>query len=420
MKAASPHIIRFEHQKLKVGQTYNGVEFKEEHLKALQLHYGNGVSYYNLIHRGIQLNEYVGVLQVGSLTIEILPKADKDLNTNDWQKLLIGMLKASGLLKVKAPSSSALRLQSNSILDLYIELFLNETEYLLKRGLIKQYRTTEGNQMVLKGALLFGRHLTKNMVHAERFYTRYKVYDTEHTIHKILYKTLVLLKQIHLKPGLQGRIYQLLLFFPEMPDLKVSEATFHRIVYNRKTDSYKNALDISRLLLLSYHPDLMKGQNHVLALLFDMNQLWEKFVLASLRKKLGTDYKIKGQSSKTFWIPKQGYKSGIRPDIVVEFKDQVWVLDTKWKNIGDTNPGPDDLRQMYVYHEYFNAQKVALIYPGNNILRSGNYAPKSNGDSNLKECCIISLKTETHIEEWQNEIATQIGAWAQNGTEQIA
>lgn len=414
----SKHITVFEHQAIKLYQEIDGVPFDLNTLKALQSYFGeNGVPYFTLIHNGIRFNEYVGAIQVGNIVIEVLPKADNDFagtfEKKRWRDILIDMLFAVGLFDIHAPSSSSLKLKSNSILDLYFELFINEVEYLLNSGLVKQYRNKEGNVNSLKGSLKFGKHIQQNLTHQERFYVSHTTFDVEHKLHFIIYKTIRLLKQINTNAAIHSRIGALLLNFPEMSDLNVSESIFDRIVYNRKTLIYKKSIDIARLLLLHYHPDVSRGKDHVLALMFDMNYLWEQFVYVSLRKHKESSTTITAQTSKFFWKPKTGYRSKIRPDIVVnKGKANCVVLDTKWKNLNGYNPSPDDLRQMFVYHEYYNAQRVALIYPGSvTESNSGTYFdPKTSMESD-KECSIISLSVEPEIRKWQKNIYTEFQDW---------
>ncbi len=413
MKSNNNIITAFEHQIIKVDHKYNNVTFTEEHRDALESFYGKGVPYYSLVHKGIQFNEHVGIIQVGKLIIEILPKADKTEDTPKWRNVLIGMLKSVGAFDIQAPSQSSLSLKSNFILDLYFELFIKELEYLIHKGLIKKYRKIEGNTTSLKGALSFGKHIQKNLVHQERFFVKYNTYDQQHLIHQVLFAALSLLKSINSNTQLQSRIGTLFLNFPEMPSLKVNEATFERIIYNRKNQEYKNAVEIARLLLLNYHPDLSKGQNNVLAIMFDMNLLWERFVYVCLRKKCNPNFTVKAQYSKYFWKPLSGNRATIRPDIVINFtspegEKHNFILDTKWKNIGGNNPSPEDLRQLFVYHEYFNAKKVALLYPGAWNIRKGNYFNKTDNNLSNKECSVITLPTNETITEWQNDIVNKI------------
>jgi len=362
----------------------------------------------------VKFNAHVGVIKVGELSIEILPKADKHSTDKDtWRNLLIDMMRAVGLFTIHAPTTSSLSIKTNFILDLYFDLFLREVEYLFHKGLIKKYRKTEGNKFALKGSLIFSKQIQQNLVHQERFYVRHSTYDQEHLLHQLLYKTLLLLKRINTNVALKSRIGALLLHFPEMKDLTVTEATFNKIIYNRKTESYQEVMKIARLLLLNYHPDLSRGRNDVLALMFDMNTLWERFVFVSLRKNMDKSIKVKAQNTEHFWRPSGGRSRKVRPDIVITDGDRNIVLDTKWKNIGKGRPSIEDLRQMYVYADLFDAEKVALVYPGEGNPISGNYY-NTGLQSFEKECALLPIELPTekgqhiNIKNWQKMIGKRM------------
>ncbi len=415
------HIITvFEHETLR--RDKGEKKLTKPQLKSLQLFYGEkGVPYYSLIHHGVKFKEFVGVIQIGKTVIEILPKADKPkVNTlkedkpktdkDHWREVLIGMLRAVGIFNIHAPSSSHLQLKANAVLDLYFELYVKELEYLLHRGLIKKYRKTEGNATVLKGSIQFAQHINKNLVHKERFYVQYSTYDKEHPLHAILYKALKLLSHINTHVALSSRLASLLASFPDMPDVKVTESLFERIVINRKTAPYKNAIAIARLLLLNYHPAVNQGNNHILALLFDMNVLWERFVYATLRKHQSNTTTVATQDTKRFWQPEAGSCSKIKPDIVLnKGKENCMVIDTKWKNLKN-NPSAEDLRQMFVYMKYYKAEKVALVYPGDGSIVCGEYYEETTEELTKKTCSVVSIEVKND-KAWQKHLHQQVSKW---------
>lgn len=353
----------FEHQTLKASKEG---QFQPRHLEALQRFYGeNGTPFFSLVHNGVKFCEQVGVIQVGELTLQVLPKIDRvSDNSETWHSVLIDMLKAVGAFKVAAPTTSNLRIKSNSILELYIELFVVECEYLLHHGLVKKYRQKEGNLKSLKGTLLFSKNIKHNLIHQERLYTTHTTYDTQHVLNAILYKTLCLLRHINTSSALKSRIAKLLLYFPEQKDVKVGEALFARVVFNRKTITYRNAIEIAKLLLLNYHPDVVRGQNHVLALMFDMNQLWERYVYRTLSRMSNGRYKVTAQANRVFWESAKSYSQRIKPDLIIEIGDEVIVLDTKWKTPESFRPADSDLKQMFAYNHRFKAKHSMLLYPG--------------------------------------------------------
>ena len=415
----------FEHQSIKLGDVIDDVTFDEASLKGLKGYYGEkGVPYYSLTNNGVKFNEFVGVIQIRNTVIEVLPKADKSNDDKKyWQELLVKMLSAVGLFDIQSTSDSSLKLKSNSILDLYFALFIKEIEYLLHSGLAKKYRKKEGNVTALKGSIQFAKHIQQNLTHQERFYVRHTTYDVEHKLHFILHKTIRLLKQINTNAELNSRIGVLLLHFPEMPDIKVTEATFDTLVFNRKTQAYKKAIGIAKLLLLQYHPDVITGRHNVLALMFDMNKLWEKFVYVSLRKYKKPHIKVSAQITKSFWRSSDnGQYSSMIPDIVInnENSKECIVLDTKWKNLNGASPSSDDLRQMYVYHKYYKATRVALVYPGTVTEENeGEFERIDDIENEIQNICsVITLNTndktegQKPISVWQEQISKKIFEFA--------
>jgi 5-methylcytosine-specific restriction enzyme subunit McrC len=396
----------FEYGTLRLGQEYNGVEFSPEMLDSLEcFHAANKTKYFKLIRNGIEFCNYVGVIQVGGIQIEVLPKLDKQAaDTTVWRNNLIGMLRVVGAFKVEAPSKGMLSLKSNSILELYFDLFIAEVEYLVRTGLIKQYRRQTQNINSLKGALDFPRHLARNIIHQERFYTRSSVYDHEHIWHKIIKQTIDLIRMLSKSADLHNRIEALNLSFPELSSIKITQQTFSSLIYSRKTEAYRTAIEIARLLLLSFHPDLANGNNNVLALMFDMNLLWESFVYHCLRKQLvknSDSYTIRAQVSKLFWSSDKMRKN-LRPDMIIERNDKTMkiVLDTKWKDVSDAGPSSDDLQQLFAYSQLFGSAKNALVYPSSDdYSQHGHYETQDKVSGS-----VICIGLNGEFKNWQDDI----------------
>jgi 5-methylcytosine-specific restriction enzyme subunit McrC len=347
----------FEHERLVVDQQ----GFTQGHLDALlklnDLHEGK---YFQPIARGIKFNQYVGVIQVDGLSIEINPKADKDDDRNRWKGVLLGMLKACGHLKASSTGPARVKRQHLNLLEVYFELYLLELEGLIRKGLIKQYRKRTHNVKALKGKLEFAGNIQRNLIHKERFYTTHQVYDTEHVIHEVLLAALQIVDQFTRGTRLYDQCKRIELVFPELTPRKITAELLDKIHLTRKSRGYSYALELARLIILHYSPDIISGKKKMLSLLFDMNTLWEEYVFKMLKKACqGTDIEVTAQDQKPFW----DYNS-LRPDIVLRKGNKTYVIDTKWKRPQNNAASIHDLRQMYAYGRFWDAEKALLLYPG--------------------------------------------------------
>ncbi|MCH8487263.1 MAG: McrC family protein [Candidatus Cyclonatronum sp.] len=367
-------ITVFEHEKL----TLKAVpEFTSDTFEQLVRYHGtSGTPYFSLLHQGVKFSQFVGVIQVGDTTIEVLPKADRaDADKTLWRNVLINMLRTVTGIEAGVTSESNLRLSRNSIFDLYLELFLNACERLTHQGLVKRYRKVTENQTALRGRLHIPGQIRENLIHRERFHAEYSAYDQDHILNQVLKATLQVLSHLAVPVSLKSRVNRQGLFFQEVSLRKFSEEHFSRIVLNRKTERYAEALAIARLILLNYHPDIAKGTNHILALMFDMNQLWESWVVKMLKRELSDRYRVKAQQSRVFWTSGQSRKR-LEPDIIIEPADEAGskiLIDTKWKTPADLRPSDQDLRQIYAYNQLFGATHGVLMYPGVQSEITGRY-----------------------------------------------
>ena len=388
----------FEYKPLMIGE--HG--FSKEHWDALGWYNEkHGGRFFTLTPKGVKFNQFVGVIQVGNITIEILPKISQVAEKGDkakWQKVLIDMLRECRWMQVYAHDKASLRFKPNSILEAYLELFLNECEQLIREGLVKKYRLVENNCNALKGKLLFQKQIQVNTVHKERFYTRHQIFDRENVFNQILLKALKLIPNISQSPFLKDKVYNFLLSFPELSDKSINQETFQNLVYDRKTTRYKNAIEIAAMLLLNYRPDISNGQNHVLAILFDMNDLWEEYFYRQLYKSKPLGWVISPQNSKPFWkLTESNTSKSVRPDIVIHNKksDTKIILDTKWKIPNNNIPSDEDLKQMFVYNEYWTSMNALLVYPNASysempIHTEGSFVKKTK-TSTTHHCGLIKM-----------------------------
>jgi 5-methylcytosine-specific restriction enzyme subunit McrC len=213
--------------------------------------------------------------------------------------------------------------------------------------------------------LQFSQHIAKNRVHKERFSTSHQTYEYDNIYNQILKKAIIILEKVVSNFELQKRANKLLIHFEDISNVSISASTFEDFIFGRKRDYYQNGIQLARLIILNYAPNLSTGNEHILAILFDMNRLFEEYILVKL-SEVEYEYpniQVQGQASKKFWKDKT-----IRPDVILtneldDTPESTLVIDTKWKIVDSGYPSDNDLKQMYAYNLHFGALKSVLLYP---------------------------------------------------------
>lgn len=375
-----PHKITiFEHQILKVG--IDG--FTQKHLDSLSKWlFKNQTSednsqYFSLIDHGVKFKSWVGILQVGNVYIEVLPKisnqnASEEVIT-EWRNRLCKMLSVTKTLDIRQTEHSNQNTNNHPLWEIFYRYYLSLVQDLIKTGLIKSYKHEEANRTALKGKLLFSKQIKENIVHQEKFYTDASVYNRDSLINQVIFKALRIISSYY---AISHDAKSLLECFDDIKNISNKKIDWDKVnLYKkeRKTEKYEKALTVAELIIKGTNPDLSSGLYNVTGIMFDMNVLFEKYVAQQMARYIPG--RIAAQKGGCFWesrlaIPDITYKKSSSENI---------IFDTKWKKISiEKDISTADIFQQYVYCKKFNAEKAFLIYPWWNGIGCGEIFYEDN------------------------------------------
>lgn len=365
----SARLVVYEHDRLVVGQEYasprGGTErFEAHHFAALAKYHDRTDSQaFALGHESIRLRHHVGYLRVGPISLEVYPKLGRDGPDRDWRGLLLHMLRVVTGVRFAPQEHAPLKPRAGELFDVLLARFLNVTQTLLRDGLARSYREVEENSTAFRGRLLVGPQLRANHVRKERMFVAYEVHDADNLHNRILHRAVDRVLRTTSSPDLLHQAESALTQFPDVSTAPIRDAEWSALRFDRRTERYREAITLARMVLRDERPDLRWGEQEVIALLFDMNALFEAYVEQALRGVSGV--RVRAQRPARFWLPSTGPTSWVKPDLLLfeEGIEAPMVLDTKWKIPERGRPADDDLRQVFAYIHTFGGREAALVYP---------------------------------------------------------
>jgi 5-methylcytosine-specific restriction enzyme subunit McrC len=287
------------------------------------------------------------------------------------------------------------------LLEIFISMFLDELDKLIKSGIKSDYIQKEENLKFLKGKLKLNEQLKKNFIHKERFFVEYDEFMSDRIENRIIKSTLKYLYKNSKLNKNQKRIREFLFVFDEIKECKNIKIAFNNIKLNRLMKDYQNIILWAKIFLFGNSFTPYKGNSVAFALLFDMNQLFESYVYHYLKKRI-KNIKAQDKTHHLAYLNGKEKKFQLKPDIAVD--NGKIILDTKWKilNKEKTHNGINqaDIYQLYAYGtKYQNCKKLFLVYPKDNEIENSYY--KFFDDLHLK---IYFFDFDGENEELKKEI----------------
>jgi 5-methylcytosine-specific restriction enzyme subunit McrC len=325
-------------------------------------------------HRSVKFAHFCGVISLGNLTLEILPKIyGKEKEAGACRQALVRMLVEAKRLPRLKGGRAAIGLQKHTLLDLFILHFCDQLHGELMQGMIRFYVEKEENLNVLRGRLKTELQFKHNLAHRERLYCQYDELSCDNLHNRIIKSVLKLMKGV--AAGVEARkgLTELLMRFAGIGDILVDLQLFEKLLFDRSTSRYKAIFTQCRWFVQGLHPDVVAGQNRCISVLFDMNRLFEAYVAKKMRpiaRKTGMQMREQGpQRHMARRADTEEQLFLMKPDMVfmgpenipVAIADAKWkLLDEKEKRLGISQA---DLYQMNAYATRYKVDKLALIYP---------------------------------------------------------
>ena len=133
---------------------------------------------------------YVGIIQTkDGTTIEILPKIT-NVDENESKSILVKMLKTLKKSPFKNFNMAHLKSSKMPLFEIFITMFLDELEKLIRRGIKSDYVTKEKNLAYLKGKLNIKEQIARNYIHKERCCVAYDEYVSDRVENRLIKTTL--------------------------------------------------------------------------------------------------------------------------------------------------------------------------------------------------------------------------------------
>ena len=383
------------------------LERVEETLPSKALEWGQG---------SVKFAQFCGVIAIGDDTIEILPKIyGREGGIGESRDLLVQMLFVARRMKLHPGSSASIRLQKHHLLDVFIRQFCDELFFQLRQGMIRRYVDCEDDLRVLRGKLNMTRQVRSNAVHRELLSCEYDELLENNEYNQIIKRVLVRLLAISTAPSTKRNLTELSLRFDSVDDRVVSAEEVDDLLLDRTMVRYRTVFEYCRWFLNGMHPDVVSGGNPYLALLFDMNRLFEEFVAAKLKRAAWTHgLRVRVQGPQRYFAMRSGSEVFLmKPDIVLfdESERLVGIVDTKWKVIDEEERklgvSQSDLYQMVGYAQRYGCLKVFLVYPKTEfVTRSHRFDVLPNGpEVHVVPVDLLALAGSGASDQWRDLFA---------------
>ena len=389
-------VTLFEHQKC----SYKELGWEAVHPTISQLERLNEAAETELLRLGrthLQATQFVGVIQVGEATLQILPKIDYDPMGNadahgdskpfqaaadSATRNLLHLLSYTQDLQVREQDIAPLLAQRSNWFELLTRLFAVELQRQMKQGLQRSYILFEGTLRVMRGRWQLERQLTRRPHTRHLFDVTYDEFSPDTPLNQIFRFVVDVLLFHSQDSGNRRLLRNISKWLVDVERLgEIPQAYLETMHFTRLNQRFLPAFNLARLFLENHTSQLAAGKRETFAFVFDMNRLFEEFVYRFIvrhRRHILTNgwgevqLRAQAKGRPTYLaerLPDGKAVFRLAPDILFTRPSgrAVLVLDTKYKELAQNQHrlgiSESDMYQMLAYAVALDCPRTLLLYP---------------------------------------------------------
>lgn len=317
----------------------------------------------------IETSSWIGVLKHKNIQLEVLPKLLSSSKYDNKLTLsnLLFMLSYTHNLNIKTTNMASLNKSSNPFLEILIREYAVSLLEGLKKQTPKSYIRNEDNLHFVKGKLNINQQIRYNISNGTKFFCEYDEFSEDNILNQLfnyVSKCLYNISEDNYNKKILGLIRN---YYSDISDVSISLAKASKITLFRNQKIFEKPLSLAKMFLEHSSIDMSQNKIQNIALLWDMNQLFEEFVFEVIaRKSIIKDINVTYQKGRKLLRNGTFKQRNTFVDIFIERgkeKEKI-VVDTKYKLLEDLNSVSNaDVFQVSTYCLLHDANKAVLIYP---------------------------------------------------------
>ena len=334
----------------------------------------NGGRFLDIGRKTIRAKNFVGIMRIKGLSIQILPKLLRDEHGETHKKMaatnLLAMLSHSGMFPATTPKASDLDSDRYDLFEIFIRIFAEELHRLIHSTRSRDYIQKSDELRFVKGTINTRQYTNPARMHI--IPCTYYDFSVDTLLNRTLKYTCHLMARSITDHQTIRKLRSVTNILDQVTLTPVTVPELDRICFTRLNSIFEPYIHICRIFLT--HSTLTLQASHIesFSLMIPMEKLFEAFITAILKDDprffFGFGYTVHEQEQIGYLASSEnGQIFQMKPDIVIRGGPSPIIIDTKYKLLKpeDRRHGISqaDMYQMYAYATKTKARSCMLLYP---------------------------------------------------------